>query len=870
MSERKTPRTAEHTPSSKSAVFTSSEDVVNRALANPQVTSLPIASSLEAIRSALRDSGIVVVQAPPGAGKSTVVPLALLGSSTASGYTGVTVLQPRRVAARAIAARMASLIDERVGETVGYSVRFERRVSAETRIEVVTEGLLVRRIQEDLELAGTGTVIIDEFHERSLNADLSLALLLDLRRSLRPDLQLVIMSATLNSRDLLALLGPVPFIDVPGRSYPVKIEYLADTPQSRLADTAAQGIKRALAQGPGDILAFLPGLGEIRATREILERDIQKEVVIEALYGELPLDKQQAILSRGESAERRVILATPVAETSLTVEGVRIVVDSGLRRAVRFDPAYGMDRVTTEQITRDAADQRAGRAGRQGPGICFRLWTEGTNAAARASRSPEILELDLCSLVLNLSAWGVSDPSSLNWIDPPPAGGVAAARAVLQSLGALDDSLMLTPRGRTIASLPTHPRTAAMLLDSAGYGLTDLGCNLAALLDERDPFPPSSRPGADIELRLELLTERGRGAQSADRNVVERIKRLSRELRSLTRSLECTDSTSNVSPGVLLASAYPERVARRRGTRSTAQRDGIRYLLATGTSVMLDPSDPLVTSEWLVVPHLGLSRGEATAYLACRLSPDEVLEHLSHRIRSEESTRLDPEKGQLISEIVTSIGAIVLSRKRIERSQDGDAAAVIVAAIREAGLLSLRWSPESSDWKARAETVRRFVPDSGIPDLSDNVLLESLDLWLVPFLSETSCGPSSIDPLPALKSYVGWNRIRSIDELAPHTITLPGGKTRSLSYSPASGAVLAATVQELFGWKATPALASGRIPLTLEILSPAKRPVQITKDLESFWMNGYRDVRKELRGRYPKHSWPEDGKNAAPIQPRKR
>lgn len=830
----------------------------------PDVGSLPIARHLEEIRRSLRTERSLILRAEPGAGKSTVVPIALLGEPWL-GDKRILLLQPRRVAARTIASRMADLIGEPVGQTIGYAVRFERVVSERTRVEVVTEGLLVRRMQDDLALSGIGAIILDEFHERSIYADLSFAMLTEVQE-LRPDLRLILMSATLDDAPIRAVQPHAVLIEVPGRQHPVTIEHVSEQRQEPVAAQAAQEISRVTRVRDGDLLAFLPGLAEIQATARLLESERDRFDVL-PLYGDQPLSEQRRTVRPAADARRRVVLATPIAETSLTVDRLAIVVDSGLRRAVRYDPAFGLDRVKTERITRDAAEQRAGRAGRLRPGWCVRLWTVGAHGAMRDRRAPEIEEVDLAPLVLELACWGAHEPGALRWVTPPPSAGISAARRVLRGLGAIDHSGRPTARGREIARLPVHPRLAALIVDAADRGSRDLGCDLAALLTERDPFPSDSRPGTDIELRVQALDAFRSGERpdrmSADRRSLERIDRAASQLRRLRGHSRGSAGRPTGSVGSLLASAYPERVARRRqaADAKTGSRSLVRYLLATGTAVTVEAADPLSRSEWLVIPHLGLRSDDAVAYLAASLSDEDVQAILRARAETQTSVRYDPDAESVRAEEVVSLGSIVVERRPLTRPPDEQVVPVLLDAIRaKGGAASLPWPESARALRSRALAVRRYMPELGAPDLSDEALTATFSTWLAPLLGRRvrMKDVETLDLLEAIRAQIPWNVRDAIEREAPRDIELPNGRRRSLEYSASDGAMLPATVQELLGWRRSPVIGSGRIPLTFQILSPARRPVQVTRDLEGFWQGSYAAVRKELRGRYPKHDWPED------------
>ncbi|WP_102125048.1 ATP-dependent helicase HrpB [Deinococcus planocerae] len=830
----------------------------------PRVTAepLPVFEVLPELRAVLERHPLVVLQAPPGAGKSTGLPLELLQEPWLAGRS-IVILQPRRVAARAVAARLAEGLGEEVGGAVGYRVRFESRVSGRTRIEVVTEGILTRRLQHDPELHGVGLVILDEFHERSLNADLALALLREVQGALRDDLRVLVMSATLDPA--LPERLDAPLVQSAGRAYPVEVRYLNADPTGRVEDTVARAVREALAAHPqGDILAFLPGVREIRGAQGALS-DVG--AVVLPLYGDLPLAEQRRALVPDPAGRRKVVLATSIAETSLTLAGVRVVVDGGLSRTQRFDPGTGLTRMVTERVTRDAAEQRAGRAGRTAPGTAYRLWSERTHALLSAARPPEIQEADLAPLTLELAGWGAPDPQALAWLDPPPGPRVAVARDLLHDLDALDDAGRITSRGAALLELPTHPRLAHLLHDGSALGLGALAADVAALLEERDPL--GSGAGADLADRVAALRAWRRGERGGgEAAVLERTERLSRQWRSALRVRPDDTPPDAFAVGRLVALAYPERVALGR------EGGGGRYLLAGGQGARLAEGDPLAGSPALAVAHLDAvswrGTGEGRIHLAAPLDP-AVLEE---RARTRDVVRWDARTGTLVAQRERHVGALVLDARPLRDLPHGARVEALAGAVRSEGLHLLNWTPEAEALRARVESLRRWRPkETGWPDLSDQALLATLEDWLGPSLEgvRTRDDLKRVNLVPALSALLPWPLSQRLDELAPTHLTVPTGSRIRLTYSPdGSPPVLAVKLQELFGLAETPTVNGGRTPVLLHLLSPAGRPVQVTQDLKSFWNSSYFEVRKDLRGRYPKHPWPDDPWTHAPMRGTKR
>ncbi|MFC4455789.1 ATP-dependent helicase HrpB [Deinococcus sonorensis] len=811
-------------------------------------TLLPIFEVLPQLRAVLAGAPLSVLQAPPGAGKSTAVPLALLAEPWLAEQQ-IVVLQPRRVAARSVAARMAATLGEEVGGTVGSQVRFESRTSARTRIIVMTEGILTRRLQADPELSGIGLILFDEFHERSLQTDLALALTREVQDSLRPDLRVLLMSATLDPQ-LPARLGGVPLVASEGRAYPVEVRYLPSDPSGPADAAVVSAVNRLLDQEPGDVLAFLPGVAEIRRAAGTLSGQ-HPQLSVLPLYGDLPLAAQSRAILPDPQGRRKVVLATSIAETSLTIDGVRIVIDSGLSRRSEFDPGSGLSRLVTVRVTRDAADQRAGRAGRTAPGVALRLWSERTQAALAERFLPEILGADLAPLTLELSGWGTPDPGTLQWLDTPPPPRVEAARELLRELDALDDAGRATSRGLELLSLPTHPRLAHLLREGQRAGQGALAADLAALLEERDPLQGA---GSDLTERLTALRRwRARLPTPGDVAVLERTERLSRQWR---QALGVRPDDRPADPhrvGQLVAWAYPERVAQQR------EGDPARYLLAGGQGVRLPDADPLAGTPLLAVAHLDsrLRAGEGRIYLAAPLAP----EALDDRRQEVQHVRWDSRSGTLIAQREQRVGALVLAAEPLRQLPAELRAAAMTGAVRQEGLARLNWTDDARQWQARVLSLGHWRPQDGWPDVSDDALAEQLDDWLTPLLgtARTRDDLARLNPLPGLQTLLPWPLTREVDRLAPTALEVPSGHRVRLEYRPdGSAPILAVKLQELFGLADTPSVNEGRTPVLLHLLSPARRPVQVTQDLRSFWEKGYFEVRKDLRGQYPRHPWPDD------------
>jgi ATP-dependent helicase HrpB len=838
---------------------------------------LPIEPLLPTLRQVLAEEGRAVLVAPPGAGKTTAVPLALLGEPWLGGGK-ILLLEPRRLAARAAALRMAEVLGESdLGGTVGLRMRMETRVGPRTRIEVVTEGVLTRMIQADPELAGVGAVLFDEFHERSLAADLGLALALESATHLRPDLRLVVLSATLDAEPVASLLGGARVLRTEGRSYPVETVWRDRPVEGGVEGAVSSAVVQALEEVDGDLLVFLPGAGEIRRVERLLMDRLSNSgeaggsrVHLRVLHGALPREVQLQALAPAPAGGRKVILATSIAETSLTLEGVRAVIDSGRMRVPRFDPGSGMTRLVTVRVTRDAADQRRGRAGRTAPGVCYRLWTRAEEEGLIPQRIPEIREADLTPLALELALWG-SPPEDLPWLDPPPPGAWAQARSLLAALGLLDAEGRVVEEGLRVARLGVHPRIGHMLLRGMALGWGPLACDLAAILEQEDFLRGDGRaPDADLRLRVEFLARHRRGGSlpaGVDRGALERVHREARHLRiALGMGSGATGAEGEAwATGVLAAFAYPDRIARQRGGRG-------RFLLRSGRGARFAEPQGLEGAEWLVAAEVEGSGAESRIFRAAALDLDEIETYFGSVIEAREEVEWDPETGRVRAQRIRALGAISLSAVRAPHPDPERVAEALIHGIRAdaargVGLPSLPWTPERVQLRERLHFLHHLDPDRW-PSARWEDLVEQLEDWLLPFLH----GMRSLDDLArvaledALLSRLAWEDRAALDRWAPAHLEVPSGSRIAVDYADPTAPVLAVRLQEVFGWVETPRLAEGRVPLTLHLLSPARRPVQVTRDLGSFWREGYFQVRKDLRGRYPKHFWPDDPWTAEPTR----
>jgi len=847
----------------------------------------------QALRGAFLQHRDAVLRAPTGAGKSTIVPLALLDEPYLRGQK-ILMLEPRRLAARAVAARMAATLDEPIGATIGVRMRFDTRVSRATRIEVVTEGVLTRMLQKDPALEGVGCVIFDEFHERSLQADLGLALCLDARRQLAAPFRLLMMSATLDGARVAALLDGAPVVDVPGRSFAVEVQYLGAGAPSLPGGSAAPeraiaaAVRRALTQLAGDVLVFLPGAGEIRRLARLLgEASLPSQVQVLQLYGDLPAELQDAALASAAPGIRKVVLATNIAETSLTIAGVTVVVDSGLVRRARFDPVTGMSRLETLRIARDSADQRAGRAGRVAPGVCYRLWSEGAQQSLAAFTPPEILETDLAPMALELARWGSNDVSQLDWLDEPPVAMLAQARELLQRLGALDARGRISVTGRVMAQLPVHPRLSGMLIAARAFNAVPLAAELAALLSERDLLRRgASERDPDLRTRLTIL-RRQFNAADADRGALQRVRRSAEQLSRGVELLDCSavQPRRNVLPartgaasvagddeplGALLALAYPDRIGRRR--------DGAegRYLLTNGRGAAFAGNVSLGRSEYIVAVELDDREREARIDLAVPLRSDTLEALFAERILEEEKVVWNAREEAVLARRIRRLDALVLEDKPMMVPAAAAVSAAMLAGVQVLGIEALPWDENARNLRARLQFLAALERQElgGWPTSDDATLLGTLEDWLAPWLDGITRREqlARVNLVAALKARLSHTQQRQLEELAPRELVVPSGSRVAIDYLDDNAPCVAVRLQEVFGLAMTPRIGGGTVPITFKLLSPARRPVQITRDLAGFWKGSYLEVRKDMRGRYPKHNWPENPLEAQPtrgVRPRR-
>jgi ATP-dependent helicase HrpB len=810
-------------------------------------TPLPIDAVLDDLARTLERNNAAVLVAPPGAGKTTRVPLALLDAAWAKGKK-IIVLEPRRIAARASAERMAKTLGERAGETVGYRVRFGSKISRATRIEVVTEGIFSRQILDDPELDGVAAVLFDEFHERSLDADLGLALARDAQTGLREDLRLLVMSATLDGARVAELLGDAPVVESEGRAFPVETRYLSRKIDVPLERQMADSIATALRADPGSVLAFLPGAAEIRRTQNFLGERVQDaSTEIVPLFGALDADVQDRAIAPAPKGSRKVVLATSIAETSLTIEGVRIVVDSGLARVPRYEPDIGLTRLETVRASRAAVDQRRGRAGRTEPGICYRLWDEPQTASLAAYTHPEILSADLSSLVLDLAQWGVSDPATLAFLDPPPAPALKEARSLLEELGALDADGRITAEGKRLRALALPPRLARMIVDSDAFGLGESAAEIAAILTERGLGGDS----VDLDHRLDQFRrDRSQRASSA--------RDLARRWASQVASSSSREE-AELSTGVMLAFAFPDRVAKNRGNGS--------FVLANGRGAAVERTSSLARAPYIAVGELTGTAAAGRILLAAPITQEEIEAKFADHIEATDEISFDRGALALRARRKKTLHAITLSEAPLALSPSAETARIFADGLIGAGLDKLPWSKSAKQWRDRVIFLRKAEGESW-PDLSDDGLIASAADWLVPALyDKTSLKDFSVGDLSeALLTLLPWELRARLEREAPTHFEAPTGTMLAIDYEAEQGPTIAVRLQELFGLNTHPSIAKGKVPLVLELLSPAQRPVQVTRDLPGFWRGSYAAVRSDLRGRYPRHPWPEDPASAMPTR----
>lgn len=827
---------------------------------------LPIQAVLPAVSAALAHSANLVVQAPPGSGKTTVLPLALLEADWSQGGR-IIVLEPRRLAARMAAKRMADLLGETVGNTVGYRVRLDSKVGPKTRLELNTDGVFLRRLQRDPELQGVSAVLFDECHERGLESDVALALCLEAQAALRPDLRLIAMSATLDAAPFARLMGDCPVVTGEGQSYPVETRWRPTGPQARLEAAVADTVRQALDETQGDMLVFLPGVAEIRRVEALLgEARLPAGVQVHPLYGDLPGAQQDQALQPSPVGQRKIVLSTSIAESSLTIEGVRVVVDSGYMRQPRFSPSTGMARLETLRVSQASADQRRGRAGRLGPGIAYRLWAEAAHGGLAKFTAPEIAVTDLTPLALDLAAWGVRDANALPWLDAPPAAAMRYARSLLHDLGALDADGAITAHGRAMADLPLHPRLAHMVIRGNEMGLGGLACALAALLGERDiaKVPKGVPRDADLRWRLEIVTgesERDTTPHGlrVDMNAVRQIRKLAGDWRRQIRAQPHAGSTEEA--GILVALAYPDRIAKRRAPGS--------FLLSGGRGARLDPLDALSSQDYLAVAEVDGAQADARVFLAAPLSEAEIEAQFSAAITTRNDVEWDDRSEAVLARQQRRLGALVLREKPLRDPPAEAIRTALLDAIRRKGIeATLPWTDGLRQWQARVALLRKHLAKAvDWPDMSDAALHGRLEDWLLPYLD----GVSRLSQLPnidlhaALTGQLDYAQQKLLDTEAPTHWRVPSGSYIPLDYASGDVPVLAVRLQEMFGYADTPAVAAGKVKLLLHLLSPARRPLQVTSDLAGFWQSSYRAVRAEMRGQYPKHDWPENPLMAQPT-----
>ncbi|EIJ41708.1 ATP-dependent helicase HrpB [Beggiatoa alba B18LD] len=817
--------------------------------------SLPIDTILPDLQTALEHYPAVVLQAPAGAGKTTRVPLVLL-QATWLKQQRIILLEPRRLAARAAAQRMADELGETIGKTVGYRTRFETQISAQTRIEVVTEGILTRRLQRDPELSGVGLVIFDEFHERSLQADTGLAFCLETQQVLREDLKLLVMSATLDGQAIASLLGNAPMISSAGRSYPIRLNYQPADNTLSIADNMANVLRKIVTETTGDILAFLPGSGEIRRVQHLLKDSLANTCHIYPLYGDLSREAQDLAISPAPQGQRKIVLATPIAETSLTIEGITTVVDSGWRRAPRFDPNSGLSHLVLQRISKAAAEQRAGRAGRLQAGNCYRLWSKEQQERLIAQTPAEILEADLTPLALELAQWGAHDAHRLQWLNPPPTATLTQARELLTDLDALDTQGRLTPVGKAMQTWSAHPRLAHLLYRAQQLGWGQLACDICALLTERDILRETRNP--ELSSRLQALeTYRRQGkqiarAQGIDIHTCQQVEQLAQQWR---RQLQETPKPLDAdSAGILLAFAYPDRIAQQRPNQTA------RYRLANGRGAYLP--EGTTATDYLAIAHLDGGQGnDAKIFLAEPISLSALRHYFAEHIRNIERVTWDNTQNCVLAQQEQRLGELCLNTQPIANLNDETRIPILIQGIQQTGSRALPYTDSLRDWQTRVLSLRTWMPELALPDMSDSQLLASLDNWLAPYLTgmHRLSHLEKLDFSHILQQQLTWIQQQHVETHAPTHLTVPSGSQIRLQYQTDGQApILAVRLQELFGLQTTPTVAQGRIKVMLHLLSPARQPIQVTQDLTSFWERTYTEVKKELKGRYPKHYWPDD------------
>lgn len=818
---------------------------------NPYSFDLPVAEIIPQVKSHLSAHNSLIIQAPPGAGKSTLLPLALLDEPWLKGKK-IIMLEPRRLATKSIAQRMADMIKEETGTTVGFRIRFESAISDNTRLEVITEGILTRMMHQDNALEDVGLVIFDEFHERNLFSEVALALCREVQQVLRPDLRILLMSATIDAEQLSHLLGS-KVIQSLGRQYPVDINYLQEVDEYSIGEDAARQIIPLTKKHEGDFLVFLPGQGEIKTAEEILRKALPEDAIV-PLYGQLsPSEQNRAILPH-PGGRRKIVLSTDIAETSLTIEGIRVVVDSGFAKSNRFDARSGLSRLVLHRISKDSADQRSGRAGRLTAGHSYRLWTRATQAQLAEYRTPELLEADLTSLVLDMKAWGKDDIRSMTWLTPPPAGTLALSEKVLEALDAILDG-KLTAHGKEIHQLPVHPRIAHMLVYAKRMKQLALATDIAAILEERDPLPADS--GVDLNLRIDALRRfRDRGVNLARIKKIEKVAAQYRRLFGISPENTPADPWAT---GLLLAYAYPERIAAARPGNNA------QFQLSNGKIAQIGHRDDLAHESWLAVAHVDAREGMGKIWLAAPLNPKD----LAPMLKTREVLEWDRKKGGLIALSEVRIGAIILGTRPLQKFDKGSAKAAILDAIAEDGEMLLDFSEKVEQLIFRIQSLKTWNPDQEWPFWTSESLCLNAKDWLEPYLDHVTKNEDlkKLDLYAILLHSLSFNQQNELNELAPSQLTVPSGSQIQIEYkSEGDPPLLSVRLQELFGLLETPKVNGGKIPVLIELLSPGYKPVQLTQDLKSFWANGYFEVKKELKRRYPKHEWPEDPISAEAVR----
>ncbi|MEB2775335.1 ATP-dependent helicase HrpB [Algoriphagus sp. D3-2-R+10] len=811
---------------------------------------LPVAEIIPQVKSQLSQANSLIIQAPPGAGKSTLLPLTLLNEPWMAGKK-IIMLEPRRLATKTIAQRMASMTDTKLGDLIGYRIRFESAISKNTRLEVITEGILTRMLHSDNALEDVGLVIFDEFHERNLHSEVALALCREVQQVLRPDLRILLMSATIDTEVLSGLLKSTA-IESKGRQYPVEVNYLNEVNEYAIGEDAARQIIPLTKVYTGDFLVFLPGQGEIRKAQEILRKALPDDLVV-PLYGQLsPGDQNRAIMPH-PSGKRKIVLSTDIAETSLTIEGVTVVVDSGFAKSSKFDPRSGLSRLVLHRISKDSADQRSGRAGRLTAGHSYRLWTKAIQNQLHEYRTPELMEADLTGLVLDMKAWGKQDIRSMTWLTPPPAGTLALAEKTLESIEAIVDG-ELTSHGKEVHQLPTHPRIAHMLINAEEIDQLGLATDIAAILDERDPLGPDA--GVDLNLRIEALRRFRKHNVS-----IPRIKKIEKMATSYRRMFSIQPDNSPVDPwqtGLLLAYAYPERIAAARPGNNA------QFQLANGKIAQVGHKDDLAHESWLAVAHVDAREGIGKIWMAAPINPKD----LAPMLKTKEVLKWDRKKGGLQAHSEIRIGSIILGTRPLAKYQPGDVREAILEAIREEGDYLLDFNEEVEQLILRVESLKAWNPKQNWPDWSITSLCEKPETWIAPYLEgiQKNDDFKKLNISQILLHSLDFEQQKELEKLAPSTIEVPSGSKIKLEYRKEDIPLLAVRLQELFGLLETPTVNNGKVNVLIEMLSPGYKPVQLTQDLKSFWQNGYFEVKKELKRRYPKHEWPDDPISAKAVR----